>query len=331
MSTTRHLDVHGLTDPGRVRESNEDHFLVAHLSKAMTVEESSLDLADGQSLASGRVGGLLLVADGVAGRASGGRASELAVEAVRHHVLHTMPWFFRVGVEEDRDRLADALRRALDASTKAVRAAAGRDAGCRGMATTLTMAYVLWPRAWIVHVGDSRCYHVRGPRIEAITRDHTVARSLADEGRMTLEEASRSRLDHVLWNAIGADVDEPEPDIHCLNLRVGDALILCTDGLTRHVPDDAILDVVRSGGGARPITERLVRNALDAGGEDNVTVVTALFPRDDGGSERLSPVDAAPTPSARPLPEAPPPTPRTPPAAPSDGPVAPASSELALR
>lgn len=299
MTTTRHIDGFGITDPGRARESNEDQFLVAHLTKKMTVEETSLDIETGTCLSSGRVGGLFLVADGVAGRAAGEHASALAVEAVKNHVLHTMPWFFQLGVEPDRERLVASLRRALETSQRVVHAAGDRDARRHGMATTLTMAYVLWPHAYVVHVGDSRCYHVRGPRIEPITRDHTVAQNLKEEGVMSAEEAGRSPLSNVLWNTIGGDDDGVVADIHVVELRTGDALVLCTDGLTRHVPDEGIRDVVRQSGGARPITERLVRLANEAGGEDNITVVTALFPRDDGGADPLAPVDEPPGTTAK--------------------------------
>src|SRR5690606_28913229 len=127
MIPPRPLDSHGRTDRGRVRESNEDHFLVAHLTKEMTIDGTSLDLEGGASLASDRVGGLFLVADGVAGRAAGEQASALAIETVRNHVLHTMPWFLRLGAEDDRERLVEALQRALAASNRVVRSA-GRDA-----------------------------------------------------------------------------------------------------------------------------------------------------------------------------------------------------------
>jgi serine/threonine protein phosphatase PrpC len=145
------------------------------------------------------------------------------------------------------------------------------------MGTTLTMAYLLWPRLYVVHAGDSRCYLLRQGGLRQITKDHTVAQQLVERGAMTPEQAEQSRWSHVLWNCIGGGTRELNPDVYRATLQLGDSLLLCTDGLNKCVPDEAIQEVLAREGTAEDACRRLVALAHDHGGPDNVTVVVAHF------------------------------------------------------
>jgi protein phosphatase len=270
------MDCHGLTHPGHVRETNEDQFLVADLTKAMLVRQTSLPTDDRTRLFGTPPGHLLAVADGLGGQAGGRRASGLAVRTLVRYVLDTLPWFLRVREGEEGD-LADDLRSALEECQRTVEGAAEASPEYRRMATTLTLAYVQWPRLYVVHAGDSRCYLLRGARLHRITRDHTIAQRLVDQGAMPAEQAAESRWNHVIWNCIGGGKHELNPDVHRAALEPGDVLMLGTDGLTKSVPDGRIAEVLGGAEGASEPARRLVDEANAAGGSDNVTVVVARF------------------------------------------------------
>jgi len=289
------LDCFGLTDRGKVRRLNEDQFLIAELTKRIHVRDTSLPRVDESGWSRGIVGHLLVVADGMGGVSGGEVASELAVEMISWYVTRTMPWFYRY--QDGREAELEAeLKEAVEACQKSVADAA---AGSRlaKMGTTLTMAYVLWPRVYVVHAGDSRCYLIREGVVHQLTRDHTLAQRAVDAGILTPEQAARSPLSHTLWNCIGGASHEVSPDLYRVTLQGGDLLLLCSDGLTRGVSDDEIGRLA----GAAPTPEAAARALVDAanaaGGEDNTTVVVArVRPRgpDDtavmDGCEFLPPV-----------------------------------------
>jgi len=272
------VDWFGLTDVGRVRQNNEDQFLTADLSKSMLVVQSSLPDGGENGRFGVHHGKLLLVADGMGGIAGGEVASGVAVQAVSQYVLNTMPWFFRV--QDGREgELEDELKTALEACQRSVEAAAG-SGRLKKMGTTLTMAYLLWPRLYVVHAGDSRCYLFRGGKGHQITRDHTVAQQMVDRGLMSPEEAEESRWSHALWKCIGAGAHELNPDVYKATLEPGDTILLCTDGLSKYLPADRISRVLQKGGSAEEAARALVDAANETGGDDNVTVVVArLVPR----------------------------------------------------
>lgn len=272
-------DCAGATDRGRARESNEDHFLVADLIKSVSVKETSLPVGDYMRQFAGLPGKLLVVADGMGGHAGGRRASSLAIETLAKYVLNTMHWFFRLQ-ENREDDLVEELKSGLAECQAAIGAAAATEAGRERMGTTLTLAYVLWPRAYVIHAGDSRCYLYRNGHLKRVTRDHTMAQKLVDEGVWTPEEAAESRWNHVLWNCINNKPDSLHPDVHRFHLEPNDSILLCTDGLNRHVADDAIAaELARVPQvGAADAVKRLVAAANAGGGADNITVVAGHFP-----------------------------------------------------
>jgi protein phosphatase len=271
-------DLFGLTHSGQVRESNEDQFLIAELSKSLLILQTSLPPDDHTRLYGGPPGKLLMVADGIGGTRGGKRASRLVVETVTQYVLDTMHWFFRLQEGEEAD-LVDELRAALAACQKAVAAAAVARPEHERMGTTLTLAYLLWPRAYIIHAGDSRAYLHRGGRIEQVTRDQTVAQQMVDRGELAPERADETRWAHVLSSCISARPEALDPSIYRITLQAGDTLLLCTDGLAKPVADEAIARHLAAvpADGAEAVAGRLVAAANAAGGPDNVTVVVGHF------------------------------------------------------
>jgi protein phosphatase len=269
------IDCFGLTDRGRVRESNEDQFLIADLDKTMLVRQSSLADADHARMFGGGRGHLLVVADGIGGATGGQRASGLAVQTVTRFVLDIMPWFFRLRSRED--DAVEELKEALEASRSAVAAAASAERGREKMGTTMTLAYVLWPRLFVVHAGDSRAYLYRGGRLHLITHDHTLAQKMVDEGHLPPQALEKSPWSHVLYKCIGANQSELNPDVFRATLADGDTLLLCTDGLTGPVPESLIAEYLTIGR-AEDAARGLLAAALDAGAPDNVTVVVVRFP-----------------------------------------------------
>ncbi len=267
------LEAAGRTDQGLVRTTNQDQFIVAQIRRILEVSQSSLPSEPSRPHFGGPVGHLLVVADGVGGGAAGDRASALALQSFLQFVSESMQ-IGQVGGSLEDDLLAQ-FSQAIGTAHARVRREIEQRPELSGMATTLTMAYVLGLRAYISHVGDSRCYLLRDGEALRLTRDQTYAQELVDQGVLLPSEVDESRWSHVLASAVGGQSQE-QPEIltyRCL-LEPGDALLLCTDGLTKHV-DEAELAESLSGRSANEACDHLVTRALEAGGTDNVTVVLA--------------------------------------------------------
>jgi serine/threonine protein phosphatase PrpC len=271
-------DLFGLTDPGKVRESNEDQFLLAELSKSLLILQTSLAQDDHTRLFGGPPGKVLLVADGMGGVRGGRRASRVVVETVIRYVLDTMHWFFRLQQGEESD-LVDELKAGLAACQKAVEAAATAHPEHERMGTTLTLAYLLWPRAYVIHAGDSRAYLYRDGQLQQVTRDQTVAQRMVDQGLLAADKAEDTRWAHVLSSCISARPETLNVDIFRVSLQAGDTLLLCTDGLAKPITDADIAGHLANvpKDGAKAVAERLVAAANDAGGPDNITIVLGHF------------------------------------------------------
>ncbi len=276
------VDVAGRTHVGHRRDRNEDQFLVADLSKALTVRASSLAFEDQTALIGGVRGALLVVADGMGGHVGGQRASRVAVQALQRYVLHTMSWFFRLD-EGDGEALEGQLVAAVERCQQALEQQLDADDSREGMGTTLTLAYVAWPWTYVVHVGDTRCYLLREGQLHQLTRDQTVAQVLLDEGVFDEHAAEESPTAHMLSQALVAKRDnEMSPEVYRSSLELGDTLVLCSDGLTKHVDDDTIARLTAAAETADGACEALVDAALEGGGSDNVTVVVARYTRPRG-------------------------------------------------
>jgi protein phosphatase len=267
------VDVFGLSDTGKVRKVNEDQFLVASMHKVMEIEQTSLPSQAREHLDSGAMARLLLVADGVGGSAAGEEASGLAVETVAGYVTNSMRCFYQLDKRLEEDLMSE-LESSVKKSHAMVQSVAEREPDHEGMATTLTVVHVLWPAVYIVQVGDSRCYRLRDGELEQLTKDQTMAQNLVDQGVLDPERADQSRWSHMLSSAVGKEIT---PVTSKEELQVGDALVLCTDGLTKHVSNEDIVKHVMNSDSSQEACERLISAALDDGGSDNVTVVVSLF------------------------------------------------------
>src|ERR1700716_1637781 len=189
------MDSFGLSDVGRQRETNEDHFLVADLNKSLRVHTTSLKLDSETRVYGGSQGKLLVIADGMGGEAEGERACTIAVDQLTTYVLNSLSWCFRLEEDSEHD-FEDHLKEALESCQKSIQDVVATHPEMQSMGTTMTMVYIVWPRAFVVHVGDSRCYLLRKNVLEQITLDHTVSEVMAAAGQITREEAQRSPMRH---------------------------------------------------------------------------------------------------------------------------------------
>lgn len=267
---------HGCTDKGKVRSLNEDQFLIATLSKALQVLQSSVGEPDV------RIGGprgyLFLVADGVGGSAAGEKASAMAVNSIENFAIDTLSWCSQLRTGGDGDGLLGEFKTALGQANDRLIREANRRPELHGMATTLTLAYFLGRELFVAHVGDSRCYLLRNNMLYRLTRDHTLVAEMVHRGLLKPEEAAGHAYRHVVTNVVGGDDSGVQAEVHKLSLEGDDCILLCSDGLTEMVPETEILEALLAD--VRDPTaacDRLVKRAIEKGGKDNVTVVVARF------------------------------------------------------
>ena len=267
--TDEEIDVYGLTHAGRVRSENQDHFLIASLRKQIVIHHTSLPHIPALSGVNDRAAFLAMVADGAGGGAGGENASRLAVEAVTRYVTESMQCYY--AAESDDAAFAQSLHDAAMRCHDGLLERADADDELRGMATTLTLWMGVWPRAYLLQVGDSRAYLLRGGELTQISRDQTMAQELVDLGALPRVEAANPRLQHTLSSAIGGP--QTAPTVTRFEQQWGDVGLLCSDGLVRHVPNEQIAERLRTMRSARQACEDLLQDALDAGGSDNITVL----------------------------------------------------------
>jgi protein phosphatase len=267
-----------MTDRGKEQTNNEDQFLVADLQKSMRVHFTSLGVDEQTRLFGGSQGKLFLVADGRGGHVSGKRASSLAVDCVVEYLLNTTQSLFCAHEEKSDDQVLCAdLQAAFDHCRAKFTAEVEAMPERKGMGTTLTLAYVVWPRLYVAHVGDNRVYLLRGMQFEQITRDHTSPHAHLDYGRVTDLKSEASRISHTLQDAIRADSSSVRPEIHKAELQVGDKLLVCTDGLHQHVRDSQMWQMLQRDKPAVDHCRALIAAANNAEGSDNTTVIVAQF------------------------------------------------------
>jgi protein phosphatase len=266
--STPRLDVHGLTDVGRKRRHNEDQFLVARLRRSLEPIFTSLTGGAGESVRERQEAHLFVVADGVGGAAAGELASGKTVETLALEISAAAGDFRRFDADGEQEFI-ERLEGAILAAHERVRTELAMD-GTRP-ASTATMLALFWPRGYHFHVGDSRGYYLREGRLRQFTRDQTVGEFMVDAGLLSEEQARKGGLHNVLTRAIGGD--ESTPAVGVLDFRSGDVLMLCSDGLTKHVSDGAIRDVLGRAPSAEAACRELVGAALAGGGSDNVTVI----------------------------------------------------------
>jgi PPM family protein phosphatase len=278
------LRSHGMTNPGRVRESNEDQFLIATLAKTLCIYQSSL--AEPKARHGEEQGHLFVVADGMGGAPGGEQASSLAVRSIEEFVANTLKWFFHLKGPET-EHVLDDFQSALKQADARLFAESDEHPELDGMGTTLTLAYNLGTTLFVAHAGDSRCYLCRDGNLVQLTHDHTLAEDLRHKDGGAWAAKLHHRFSHVITNAIGGHSRGVRAEIHRVTIAAGDAVLLATDGLTREVSDDQIAAVLDAEKDPQVACERLIAAALDAGGRDNITVIVARFdaPTDERSGE----------------------------------------------
>lgn len=264
------MDIFGLTHPGRVRTENQDHFLVCSLRKEAVIHLTSLPEPGRLTAGSERVALMMMVADGVGGGIKGAEASRIALEEVTRYVSRCMACYYAATAGDEQDFYAALHDGALQCHAEILRRGE-ENPDYRGMATTLTLYLGHWPRAYLLQVGDSRCYLLQGGELRQISRDQTMAQELIDMGVMRPDDTAGTRLEHTLSSSIGGR--QTAPAVSRFDLTWDTVVLLCSDGLTRHVPDDRIRERLSASASSREACEGLLEDALQGGGSDNVTVL----------------------------------------------------------
>lgn len=270
----------GLSDRGRQRTGNEDQFLIAELTKTMRISHTTL--GGPPDVFGDERGYLFLVADGMGGHNAGERASALAVAIVEQFTLNSFKWFLEPD-EPSRAAVAE-FESAIHEADAAIVRESSRRPELQGMGTTLTMAYAVGNRLFILHVGDSRAYLHRDGVLTQLTEDHTVVADMVRRGEIAPAEAGRHRLRHVITNVIGGGNVGVQAEVRVLELQAKDTLLLCSDGLNETMSREDIADILSSGDNAEHTSRRLVALANERGGPDNITVIVSQFESPSGDS-----------------------------------------------
>ncbi|MCD0458330.1 PP2C family protein-serine/threonine phosphatase [Roseiconus lacunae] len=267
------LEVAGRSDVGQKRAENQDHFLIADLRRQLKIRDTNVAHDGcGNELFGCQEGHLLVVADGMGGHSNGEAASRIAIESSARYVLDMMQWFLKLTSTAE-DDFVDELSQCL-VSIQQKLWSQPRDGG-RTMGTTVTMAYVIPPKMYVVHAGDSRCYLIRDGEVKQLTTDHTVAQQLVQDGGFDQDDPSLQQWRHVLWNCVGAGDKVVRPEAIRVDLQHGDQIVLCSDGLSGVVEEPTILKTVTDAKNCQAAADRLTQLANKKGGPDNITVVAA--------------------------------------------------------
>jgi serine/threonine protein phosphatase PrpC len=252
-----------MTDVGRVRDANEDSFLV---------DESI---------------GLAIVADGMGGHAAGEVASSIAVQVCRDTIARERELLGRYerGDAVGRQDVLRLMEQAVQNACAAVYAEAQKDPTKRGMGTTLVALMLIGPRGFIAHVGDSRIYLTRNQSVHQLTQDHSLINELLKRGRLTPEQIAKLNMKNAVTRAVGV-YESVEVDTLDFDILAGDQFLLCSDGLTEYAQESDILRVFREIS-TDEVAQTFIDLANEGGGKDNITAVVVKVP-DTHGQDRLA-------------------------------------------
>ena len=244
LSTTLPLRCAGLSHIGKVREENEDTFLM----------DPEL--------------GLLLVSDGMGGHRGGELASKIVIE--------DLPVMIEVSLDKlkvgNPTTIRSLFKKAIGEQSRQLNLEGTSETGYRDMGATLVVALLRKERGYIANLGDSRIYRFRTKRLVQLTKDHSVVSELLDKGKIKPEEVENHESQGVITDYMGME-DKARPHIRSFQLKKGDRLLLCTDGLTDSIDDKAIATILAKNQECKQACQALVDAANDAGGHDNITVV----------------------------------------------------------
>jgi len=264
------VSVFGKTDVGMNRAHNEDSFLVADL----TAQKASL-LPEVRRHEIGAKGTLFMVADGMGGAAAGEVASEMATRIIYEHLLHR--WV--QDKESSPRQFAFRLREAVEEANSKIHAYAKEHPENRGMGTTVTAVGVLDNHVYLTQVGDSRAYLIRRGKAVQLTKDQSLMQRLVDAGELTEEEAQRSERKNIILQALGPE-GRVRVDLTYQRISRGDAILLCSDGLSGPVSNEELARAVSDNDDLVKVSSDLITLANERGGPDNITVIVARFTGD---------------------------------------------------
>jgi PPM family protein phosphatase len=268
------VDLAASTHPGHVRENNEDHYLVLRFGRSLETLLTNLD-ENLMNRSFEVTGYAMFVADGMGGMAGGEVASSLALAKLVELIVDTPDWI--LGLKRERyvatvlDRMTQRFVKIDETLTEHARI----DSSLWGMGTTLTVAGILGSDLVLGHIGDSRAYLLRNSELSQLTTDHTLATALINAGLSSPQDQALDSMRHVLTSALGSMGRSIEPQVQRFQLKCGDYLLLCTDGLTEMVDDQTIASVLHEASSARRACHNLIDLALAGGGLDNITVIVA--------------------------------------------------------
>ena len=236
------MNTFSITDTGRVRNSNQDYVFC---------EENAV----------GSFPNLFLVADGMGGHQAGDMASRICVEEMVRQIQAT-----------DRKTPVSVLEQAVSAANQKIYQTATQDKALEGMGTTLVGTVIEGDTAYIVNIGDSRLYQLRDS-LRQITVDHSLVEEMVQSGEIQKNEMRTHPNKNIITRALGTDTPV-RPDCFEIEVQEGDVLLLCSDGLSNMLEDNQIENIVRANGeNLRQAGECLVKQANDAGGKDNISVI----------------------------------------------------------
>jgi serine/threonine protein phosphatase PrpC len=264
------IQVFAKTDLGKTRDHNEDRFLVADLTRG----QSSL-LAPVREHDVGERGSLFIVADGMGGAAAGELASQMAADTIYDQLTRT--WASER--ELTPQRFAYRLKEAVEVANGHIHAYAKAHPEVRGMGTTTTAVGILNDHVYLTQVGDSRAYLIRNGQAVQLTRDQSLTQRLVEAGELTEEEAARSERRNIILQALGPDA-KVKVDLTYQEVRKGDILVLCSDGLSGQVRKEEIAEIATRERDLQTACDRLIALANERGGPDNITVVIVRFDGD---------------------------------------------------
>lgn len=231
------------TNKGLMRENNEDSLIVEEFQNYS----------------------LFAVADGMGGHKAGEVASSIAIEGIRKYFVES--------VEKEGFQPPSFIIESVSLTNEKIREESSKNQECCGMGTTIAMAVIDKKQniIYIGNVGDSRAYLIRNDEIKQITTDHTYVNELLKDGRITADEAKTHPKRNVITRALGSE-EIVHADIFELELYDNDILLLCTDGLTTHVSDKEMLEIIKEYNTADSV-QKLIKLANDNGGTDNITII----------------------------------------------------------
>jgi protein phosphatase len=257
-----HFDGYGQTQIGRTRRINQDQFFTVPLGADAPGPKCFLG-----------------VADGIGGAPRGEDASFLAAQTLTRFVREESGRLLRPDGNDG--EIIQTLTRGLKRCHAELQEIVDHHPEFSGMGTTLTAALVLWPRLYLVHLGDARAYLLREGALRRLTHDQTYAQALLEAGVLNETTIKTSAMRNVLSNYLSGDVPEKDPEVHpevlVELLREGDTLLFCTDGLTHVLSDEALLDLLARGGSPRELCQTLIAQARDLEARDDATGLVARF------------------------------------------------------